>query len=1210
MSSNRSGSRWNILFVVAIVLGAVGTFIGGQVSPASAMVQPFVGVTPQRLMETRVGPGRVTIDGVSQGGGALTAAETRHLPILGRGTIPASGVAAVAVNVTAINPSGNGFLTVFPKGATQPVASNLNTAAARTLPNMVVVPLGAGGQISIFNSAGTVDVAVDVLGWFPTGSGFTGATPERLLDTRPTGTTIDGQQQAGGAFGNPETRDLPIAGRGSVPSTGVGAVALNVTAIAPTGAGFLTVFPSGSLRPTASNLNTAAGRTLPNMVIVPLGANGKISIFNSGGTTQLAVDVLGWFPSGSAFTGVNPQRLLDTRPTGTTIDGLQRNTGALAGGEIRSLPVTGRGTIPVTGVGAVALNVTAIGPTATSFLTVFPTGATQPTASNLNTAAGRTVPNMVIVPVGAGGSISIFNSSGSTHLAVDILGWFPAPVAAATSVVSRAVNDRARNAHAGTPIISRNGNKVAFVSFADNLVAGDTNHLNDVFVVDLTTGAMTRASVANDESQLSAGSADPQLSDDGRYVVFTTSAAAVPGDTNGSDDVYRRDLQTGTTLPVSILPAGGQFVAAVGGKVSGDGNVVAFSGSTPTGTGIFVRDIAANSTVLASDGAFMPGGYTVGSTATTSISQDGDKIAVAKQVTAASTVRVFSYDRSAATVTLLSPAPLSPGGAEGGTNPVLSDDGAAVVYQRGGHLFWAKAAAAEQQIDVSTAGTSGNASNGPPHFAGSTYDVLFDSASTNLVAGDTNGVTDVFLRSTGATRTTTRLNLKVVGPVVTQADDTTQQPSMSTNGNLVWVSKATNLAPEADNGFLNVMVQTGVGGPIRVVNRADFTAVAHGTSHQARVSPDGRFVVFTSDASDVVSGPTTAGTHAYVLDRTTNVVKVIGSNDVLDLGGYDSTAPDISDDGTRQLFHSVDDPTGHAPGIKNQVYVVDVTGSSVALVSGPNATTPADADVHGGSISGNGRFVVFATAATNVTAPDSNNASDVFVRDLQTGTVERVSLTAGGAQISGGSAVSSTPSISADGRFVVWTSSATNVVPGAATAVSRVYLRDRQLGTTVLISLGTAATISDDGKTVLVESKDQLLPVDLNVSTDVYLVSLASGTMELVSVNSAEVQAKSGGHDASISPDGRFVTFASTADNLVAGDTNAAADVFLRDRFLGTTVRVSLGSGGNQGTGGCEGPQVSADGRIVVWADDSTYDPGDVNLAYDIYLRDTGVIAP
>lgn len=261
------------------------------------------------------------------------------------------------------------------------------------------------------------------------------------------------------------------------------------------------------------------------------------------------------------------------------------------------------------------------------------------------------------------------------------------------------------------------------------------------------------------------------------------------------------------------------------------------------------------------------------------------------------------------------------------------------------------------------------------------------------------------------------------------------------------------------------------------------------------------------------------------------------------------------------------------------------------MISGPNATTPADAEVHGGSISGNGRFVVFATAATNVTAPDSNNASDVFVRDLQTRTVERVSLTSGGAQISGGSAVSSAPSISADGRFVVWTSSATNVVPGAATAVSRVYLRDRQLGTTVLISLGTDATISDDGKSVLIESKDQLLPADLNVSTDVYLVSLATGTTELVSVNSGEVQATSGGHDASISPDGRFVTFASTADNLVAGDTNAAADVFLRDRFLGTTVRVSIGNGGNQGTGGCQGPQVSADGRIVVWADDSTFDP-------------------
>ena len=328
MRPNRWMSLRHCALAVLTVLAAVCTLIAGRVSPAAAMVQPFVGVTPQRLLETRVGPGLTTIDGQQQGTGAFGAAETRHLPVLGRGTIPASGVAAVAINVTAINPSSTAFNTLFPKEAAQPTASNLNTAAGRTLPNMVVVPLGADGAISIFNSAGTVNLAVDVLGWFPTGSGFTGATPQRLLDTRASGTTIDGQQQAGGVFTDGETRDLPVLGRGSVPSTGVGAVAVNVTAINPSATGFLTVFPTGSTRPTASNLNTAAGRTLPNMVIVPVGADGKISIFHFGGTTQLAVDILGWFPSGTAFIGVNPQRLLDTRASGTTIDGQQQAGGA------------------------------------------------------------------------------------------------------------------------------------------------------------------------------------------------------------------------------------------------------------------------------------------------------------------------------------------------------------------------------------------------------------------------------------------------------------------------------------------------------------------------------------------------------------------------------------------------------------------------------------------------------------------------------------------------------------------------------------------------------------------------------------------------------------------------------------------------------------------------------------------------------------------
>ena len=172
-----------------------------------------------------------TDDGLFDQTGAISAGATFSLTVAGRGGVPGSGVGSVALNVTAVNPSGSGYITVWPAGQTQPNASNLNFVGGQTIPNMVIVPLGANGQISLFSSA-TVDLLVDVLGWFPTGSSFTGLTPARLMDTR------GGPKLNGGGVSN-----LTVAGRGGVPGSGVGSVALNVTAVNPSGSGYITVWP-------------------------------------------------------------------------------------------------------------------------------------------------------------------------------------------------------------------------------------------------------------------------------------------------------------------------------------------------------------------------------------------------------------------------------------------------------------------------------------------------------------------------------------------------------------------------------------------------------------------------------------------------------------------------------------------------------------------------------------------------------------------------------------------------------------------------------------------------------------------------------------------------------------------------------------------------------------------------------------------------------
>jgi hypothetical protein len=246
--------------------------------------------------------------------GPVFAGTTLNVQVTGVGGVPASGVGAVALNVTATGASAGTYLTVFPTGSPVPYASNLNVTAGVTVPNMVVVPVGTGGQISIFNAAGSANVVVDVLGWFPTGGSFNGLTPARLLDTRIGGSTIDGYFTSGGALPAGSQGTFTVVGRGGVPLSGVGSVALNVTATGASAGTYLTVFPTGSPVPYASNLNVLAGATVPNMVVVPVGTNGQISIFNAAGNVDVIVDVLGWFPAGGSFVGLTPARLVDTRP--------------------------------------------------------------------------------------------------------------------------------------------------------------------------------------------------------------------------------------------------------------------------------------------------------------------------------------------------------------------------------------------------------------------------------------------------------------------------------------------------------------------------------------------------------------------------------------------------------------------------------------------------------------------------------------------------------------------------------------------------------------------------------------------------------------------------------------------------------------------------------------------------------------------------------
>lgn len=427
--------KWLVSGWVALAL-----LVMGMGAPAAATTEPpetdaaavpvesmagskYTAVAPARLADTR--PGLAPLDGQGPRTGLVGAGEGIAVQVTGRGGVPASGVGAVALNVTAVGPSANTFVTVFPAGSARPTASNLNPAAGQTVPNMVIVKVGTAGNVALYNDRGTTHLIVDVLGWFPASSDYVPIAPQRLADTRPSFAPSDGKGPRTGVVGPGQSIDVQVSGRAGLPAAGVGSVVLNVTAVGPTENTFITVFPSGSARPTASSLNPAAGQTVPNMAIVKVGPDGKVAMFNNRGATHLIADVMGWFPTTSDFAAVSPQRLADTRPGFAPSDGQGPRTGVVGPGESIELQVTGRSGVPSTGVGAVALNVTAVSPSANTFISVFPARTVRPLASNLNPVAGLTVPNMVIVRLGAGGKVSLYNDRGATHLIVDLLGWFP-----------------------------------------------------------------------------------------------------------------------------------------------------------------------------------------------------------------------------------------------------------------------------------------------------------------------------------------------------------------------------------------------------------------------------------------------------------------------------------------------------------------------------------------------------------------------------------------------------------------------------------------------------------------------------------------------------------------------------------------------------------------------------------------------------------------
>ncbi|MFD0570980.1 hypothetical protein ACFQ0T_19470 [Kitasatospora gansuensis] len=389
-------------YTITVTAGSGGTTASNsvEVTTAGSHYTPY---GPTRLMDTRE-------RGKVQGWSSV------KLRIGGNGGIPA-GVTAVVLNVTVTEAESAGFLTAFPYGGNRPATSNVNFTAGQTVPNMVIVPVGADGSVQLYNgSGGAVQMIADVSGYFTqsVSSGYTPVPPARLVDTR------DGLGAPRGQIAGRGSIPVQVAGVGRLPGAGITAVALNVTATESRNQGFLTVHPSGTARPNASNLNFGTGQTIANSVVVPVGSDGKIQVFNgSGDPADVIVDVVGYYSAdgNSSYLPIDPERLADTRTA-----------------EWSSTPVPGGGYLPLAlgdgmpGVTGFVLNTTVTGTRSAGFLTVAPDPNSlaqyqdrtavwpdRPTVSSLNwQRPGATVPNLVQAVPGPYGIVDFWNAGVAT----------------------------------------------------------------------------------------------------------------------------------------------------------------------------------------------------------------------------------------------------------------------------------------------------------------------------------------------------------------------------------------------------------------------------------------------------------------------------------------------------------------------------------------------------------------------------------------------------------------------------------------------------------------------------------------------------------------------------------------------------------------------------------------------------------------------------
>ena len=412
------------------------------------------------------------------------------------------------------------------------------------------------------------------------------------------------------------------------------------------------------------------------------------------------------------------------------------------------------------------------------------------------------------------------------------------------------------------------------------------------------------------------------------------------------------------------------------------------------------------------------------------------------------------------------------------------------------------------RVSVSSAGSQADRDSYAAAISADGRYVLLNSIARNLVPGDTNNASDVFVHNRGSGQTT-RISVSTGGR---EGNGSSDSAAMSANGRyIVFASTASNLVEGDTNDASDVFLHDQASGVTTRVSVSRSGRQTNGSSAMPAISADGRYVAFQSFASNLVRGDTNGLSDVFVRDLATGKI-------------------------TRASLTS----RGH---------------QARCNIGSCESTEPV--------LSAHGRYVAFQSSATNLVPHDTNRLGDVFVRDRRTGRTTRVSVDSRGRQ-GGGDRTnngSNAPTISASGRYVVFHSNDSNLVRDDTNRVFDIFVHDRHTGRTTRVSVSSsgaqadqeslgAASISSDGRYVAFTSlASNLVAGDANQITDVFLRDVRSGTTTLASLGQAGNQ----GDDASsatgvaFSANDRYLAFSSWAANLVAGDTNIVADAFVRD---------------------------------------------------------------